>query len=87
MIIGAVAVMVAGGGCRGADDGLSDKQRDTADRLQRIVTASGGDWNKVPPADRQYVLTNVTFGNEGSARMLLLMKAGKMKANPGGPPK
>jgi len=74
-------------GCHKADDGMSQEQNDKADRLSKIAQQSGGEWDKVPDADKEFV-KSFTSGDENGAKMLLLGKAGKlgMGAGKGGPP-
>jgi hypothetical protein len=71
-------------GCNRVDDGMSREQIQKADRLSEIAKKSDGAWEKVAQADRDYILTEVTHGDEQSAKMLLLAKAGKLTGNPGG---
>ena len=72
-------------GC-GKGDNRNSVEQDRSNRLHQISQASGGDWDKVPAADRTYILTTFTHGNENSAKMLLLAISGKLRGNPGGPP-
>lgn len=72
--------LLAGGavGCgKSTDDSLNKDQAAKADRLDTIAKQSGGDWNKVSPADKDYMLKSITSGNENSAKMLLMTKSGK----------
>jgi hypothetical protein len=71
-------------GCNRMDDGMSSEQVQKADRLSEIARKSDGAWEKVSQADRDYILKEVTHGDEQSAKMLLLAKAGKLSGNPGG---
>ncbi len=76
------------GGCRGSNDGMSSEQVQKADRLSEIATRSGGDWDKVPQSDRDYLIKMTPSGTEQSARMLLLAKSGKLSApRPTGQPR
>lgn len=52
-----------------------------SDRLTKIRESSGGDWDKVSEADKQWIITEVCFGNEGSAKMMISKAA---KPTPGG---
>ena len=73
-------------GCGGkADDHLNSSQVQAADRLTTIAQKAGGDWNKVPAADQQYVLSTFTSGSVAGAKMLILAKSGKFKGGPGAP--
>lgn len=85
-----VAAVVAAGlsGCSGGNvnDGLNSQEHQQADRLGQIAQRADGDWNKVPPADQQYVLKNFAGGNVGQAKMLIFTESGKsMHGAPGGP--
>lgn len=84
LVVLSVGSLVPTIGCHGADDGLTDAQHQQADRLTEIAKKSDGDWEKVSQADRDYILKNITSGSEQSARMLILAKSGKLRANPGG---
>ncbi|HZO88378.1 MAG TPA: hypothetical protein VFB38_08560 [Chthonomonadaceae bacterium] len=86
ILLAACLVSVPVAGCHREDDGLSPKQRQTVDRLDEIAKKSGGDWDKVSQADRDYLVNEVAHGSEQSAKMMLMAKGGKMHANPGGPP-
>lgn len=74
-------------GCSKSDDGMSSQQQEKANRLDTIARQSGGDWEKVSQADRDYLVKELSSGNEASAKMLLLAKAGKLTMAPGGGPK
>src|SRR5581483_9279407 len=71
-------------GCK-SDSGLNPDQQQMATRLDEIVKKSGGEWNKLSDADRTYLIKDISYGSEPSARMLFMAKAGKLKANPVGP--
>lgn len=77
--------LILSGGCKGGDDGLTAPEKQMANRLDTLVKQSGGDWNKLSPSDRDYLVKDISQGSEQSARMLLSAKSGKMKATPGGP--
>lgn len=66
------------------DDGVSQKDRQAATRLDDIVKKSGGDWEKIPKADQDYIVNEISQGSEQSAKMLVQGKAGKFNARPGG---
>lgn len=74
-------------GCRNQDDGLTSAQRQSGDRLSRIAKRTDGDWNKLTPEERAFIIKDLAYGNENSARMLLLAAAGKIGGRPGGPPR
>jgi hypothetical protein len=81
-------VVFAAIGCNGGEsgDGLTKDQVQAASRLDEIAKQSGGDWEKVSAADREYLIKEVSMGSEESAKRLLLAKSGAMKAAPGGAP-
>lgn len=66
------------------DDGVSDKDRQAASRLDEIVKKSGGDWEKISQGDRDYLVNEIAQGSEISAKKLVEGKAGKFNARPGG---
>lgn len=72
-------------GCSGPDDGMTTDDKKMAGRLDEITKKSGGDWNKLSEADRQYMVKEIGQGSEQSARMLLQARAGRLR-RPGGPP-
>lgn len=72
-------------GCGNRDDGLKPEEQKMATRLDEIVKKSGGDWNKLSPEDRDYLVKDISQGSEPSARMLLQAKAGRLQRSPGGP--
>lgn len=74
-------------GCRKTDDGLSQAQRQAGDRLSIIAKRTDGDWNKLTAEERKFLIDELSYGNEQSARMLLLAAAGKIGGRPGGPPR
>ncbi len=74
---------VAVPGCHRADDGLSSTRQEQADRLSDIAKRSGGDWNKLTQADKDYLVKTLSNGNENNARMILMAKVGHFA---GGPP-
>jgi hypothetical protein len=59
--------------------GLTRKEQMMASRIRQIARESGGDWQNVSPADRQFLTVEVSFGDEGSARMMLSASAGRLK--------
>lgn len=81
--------MVIGGGCGSSagDDGLSSSEVKMSSRIDEIAKASGGDWEKVSAADRDYLVKEVAQGSEPSAKMMLQAKAGKLQGGAGGAPK
>lgn len=90
LLLVAAALLPFGGflaGCSRNDDGLSAEQRQTGDRLSEIARKTDGDWNRLTDADRDFLVNQMSHGNEQSARMLLLGAAGKIGGRPGGPPR
>lgn len=90
LLLVAAALLPVGGslaGCSRDDDGLSAEQRQTGDRLSEIARKTDGDWNRLTDADRDFLVNQMSHGNEQSARMLLLGAAGKIGGRPGGPPR
>ncbi len=73
------ALVLVGCGNNMADDGLTDKDRQAVSRIEAIAKQSGGDWEKVSAADRDYLVKDVSMGSEQSAKMLLQQKAGTLK--------
>jgi hypothetical protein len=76
-------------GCSGDKNSgpdLSKAEADLSSRLDKIAKASGGDWEKVPQADKEYAIKEL--GSEQSAKMFLAASGGKLGGRaPGGPPK
>ncbi len=71
-----VVLLAFSGGCsKNEGDGLTKQETQMADRLDTIVKQSGGDWEKVSAADRDYLIKEVSQGSEQSAKMLLAAKA------------
>jgi len=87
LLAAAPALIPLAGGCRGKSDGLTQTQRETGDRLSRIAKRTDGDWNKLTAEERDFLVKEMSYGNEQSARMLLLAAAGKIGGRPGGPPR
>lgn len=78
------AATLTGCGDGMSNDGVSDKDRAAASRLEDIVKKSGGDWEKIPQADRDYIVNEISMGSEISAKKLVQGKAGRLSAKPGG---
>ena len=75
------------GGCSGggsSSDGLTSKEQQTSSRLDQIAKATGGDWEKLTPEDKKFLVDEVAQGSEQSAQMLLKSKGNRLKASPGG---
>ncbi|MGV3723499.1 MAG: hypothetical protein ACO1SX_21600 [Actinomycetota bacterium] len=75
------------GGCGDRDRGLTSEQRASSDRLGEIAKRSGGEWDRLTPEDRNFLLNDLSHGNEQSARMLLLSASGKVGGKPVGGPR
>lgn len=73
-------------GCGAPASDLNKAQQDQSSRLGQIAKRTDGDWNKLSEEERQFLITDLSYGNESSARMLLLSAAGKVGGRPGGPP-
>ena len=95
-VLGAASAvgLLSATGCGKSDDGMNQQQLEKASRLDEIAKKSDGNWDRVSPADRDFILKNLTSGSEQGAKMLLLAKAGKLKGGPpgggapgGGPPR
>lgn len=63
--------LLAATGCGEKDPGPSAETVQQSDRLSQIQKSTGGDWNKLTPEDRDYLVNTLAHGNEQSARMLL----------------
>lgn len=75
-------------GCHQDENALSPEEEKKSDRLDEIAKKTGGDWAKVTPEDKDYILKNLAH-DENSAKMLLMMKTGGFQgkvAAPGAPP-
>src|SRR5215467_10778530 len=69
-------------GCGKQSDGLSTEQRQSGDRLSEIAKKTGGDWAKLTEGDRDFLI-KMSYGNEQSAKWLLLGAAGKVGGGSG----
>jgi hypothetical protein len=79
-----VCVIALAGCAPSSDDGITEKDRQAATRLDEIVKKSGGEWEKISPSDREYLVKEIAQGSEISAKKLVEGKAGKFNARPGG---
>ncbi len=62
-------------------------QQQTLSRFQQIAKESGGDWNKVSAADKQWLINGPGGGSEENARMMLgNFGRSPQKGPPAGPP-
>ncbi len=71
IVLAGVAVVVNLRTCSDSTGGLSTEQVQQADRLHAIAKRTGGDWNKLTPEEKQFLVNELAYGNEQSARMLL----------------
>lgn len=67
-------------GCGDREPGPSADTQKQSDRLSEIQKRSGGDWSKLTPEDRDYLVKDLAHGSETGAKMLL----GPPPATPGG---
>lgn len=84
-ILAILACLLAAFGCVGCGDrdrGLTPEQRASSDRLGEIAERSGGEWERLTPEDRQFLVNDLSHGSEQSARMLLLSASGKVGGKP-----
>ncbi len=70
-----LAMGVGMSGC-GSSDGEPDaatakKTAEQSDRLQQIQNLTQGDWNKLTPADKDYLVNQISHGSESTAKILL----------------
>ncbi|HWA84256.1 MAG TPA: hypothetical protein VG820_12505 [Fimbriimonadaceae bacterium] len=80
-----VVASLALAGCS-SGTGLTKEDETRASRLDQIAKQSGGDWDKVSDADKQYVINEISRGSEESAKRLIQMKGrGPVTNAPGGP--
>lgn len=84
LALSVLAAVLVGCGDGMSNDGVSDKDRQAASRLDQIVKDSGGDWEKIPQADRDYIVKEISMGSEPSAKKLVQGRAGLLSAKPGG---
>jgi len=84
-----MVIAIAISGCHSdAGQPLTESQKQGADRLATISKSSGGDWDKVSQADKDYLIKNVANGDEHTAKMLIAPPpgAGGAKMGPPGAP-
>src|SRR5579883_3464144 len=62
---------------------LPPAQQSQAERLSEISTKTGGDWNKLTPADKDFLVNKLSGGNVNGAKMLLTENQARTK--PPGP--
>jgi len=76
-------------GCSQQNDALSTPQGQALLATDRIVKQSGGDWNKVSPADREILIKGPGGGSEQGAKSFLQTASARQSFKPqppsGGP--
>ncbi len=88
LLSGVVAIAIgSASGCsnRSADTGMTTTQLQSADRLSHIAQKTGGNWDKLSADDKSFLLKQ-GWGNEATARMILLGASGKIGHGPTGQP-
>lgn len=78
LILLSIGPLVGCGNSRTAS-GLDKHDQQMSDRLTQIMEKTHGDWNKLTPADREYLIKDVSQGNEQSARMLMSAASGGLQ--------
>jgi hypothetical protein len=73
-------------GCAQKNDALSTPQGQALLATDRIVKQSGGDWDKVSPADRQILISGPGGGTEQGAKDFLAMQSARSTFRPSPPP-
>ena len=81
-----VTVALGLAGCGRPASDLNPAQQGQSDRLGQIAKRTDGDWNRLTEEERRFLVTDLAYGNENSARMLLLSAAGKVGGKAGRPP-
>lgn len=84
IIFAAIPIITITGCSHSNDGGLQPAQVQKANRLDDIAQKSGGDWNKLSPDDKAYML-KAGYGSESTARMILLTRSGKFSVKAGAP--
>jgi len=88
-----IALGLVGCGCGHSSDSgdkLSDKQNEAGDRMSQIIKKSNGDYDKLEPKDKAWLINTMAGGNEQAAKMMFAARTGHApSAGPGssGPPK
>jgi hypothetical protein len=73
-------------GCGQKNNALSTPQGQALLKTQTIVNQSGGDWNKLSPADQQYLVSGAGGGTIQGAKSFLATAAARQSFHPGPPP-
>jgi hypothetical protein len=84
----ALGVLLLPVGCH-KDDGLKSEDKDKAARYADIIKKSGGDWDKISQADKDYITTTFANGDEKTAQIIVANTKAHQhpRATPGaGPP-
>ena len=68
-------------GCGDHEAAPSAETQQQSTKLEDIEQRSGGDWNKLTAADKDYMVNTLAHGSEASARMLLGPPPKKGKPN------
>jgi len=72
VVAAAMSTLVGAVGCsHQASADLSATQKQALDKTDAIAMQSQGDWEKISPADRQYLIQTAGYGNEASARQFI----------------
>ena len=89
MLICLLVVPLTTGCQQSVHSGEDTTQSQMTDRLSQIAKESGGDWSKVSATDKEYLVKEVSHGDEKSAQMLLQAKSGRVqhRERPTGPPR
>jgi len=64
-------------GCSQQSTGETATHLQAANRIDSIAQKSGGDWNKLSPDDKAFLL-KLSYGSESSARMILAGRSGNL---------
>ncbi|HVK03543.1 MAG TPA: hypothetical protein VM490_08715 [Armatimonadaceae bacterium] len=85
----AVALLLSGlclGGCQPRAESGDAAAEKMASDVNGLAAKSGGDWNKLSAQEKEYMVKEVSHGNEESAKKLLHALSGqKHEARPGPP--
>lgn len=80
-----LAVPFLAAGCAQKNDALSTPQGQALLATDRIVKQSGGDWDKVSPADRRILISGPGGGTEQGAKNFLAMQSARSTFRPSQP--
>jgi len=62
-------------GCADNSDGLTKDQSSINDRFQTIMTKSEGKWERLTPEDKQYIVGELSNGDEAAAQRMFEMRS------------